>query len=257
MFDLFADIFTFRQNALVKADPRVKLLAALWAILLVLFSSGPSFPLVLFLVSVIALLLLRVPAKVVALRLLIPFGMVFVIMLLKLFMTRGEILFALPWSSFPLVATREGLLAGIMIGARVIASGGLIIFLGVTTPAHEVFRSLLWMKAPREWVEVALLMYRYIFVLIDTALNMATAQRLRLGYSGFRPSLRSVGSLSGMMILHAGDQALRTGEAMVLRGSDGSLPVGIIRPWTRTDGAVLLSLWGLLSGVYGVFQWVL
>ena len=45
MFDLFSDIFTYRENRLTAVDPRAKLVVALAAILLVLASGRPALPL--------------------------------------------------------------------------------------------------------------------------------------------------------------------------------------------------------------------
>lgn len=255
MPEIFSDIFTYRENALPRTDPRTRLIVALWAILLVVCSQGPWYPLAVFLFSMALISLLRVPVRLVAARLLVPMGIVLVIVLLKLFMTPGDPLFQVPFGQVSLTASREGLRSGLILGTRVSGAVSMIILLGVTTPAHEVFRALFWMKAPREWVEVAMLMYRYIFVLVETAANMATAQRLRLGYSGARESLRSLGVLSGSVVLRSAEQAVKTSEAMMLRGYQGSLPVSALPPFTRADVLATLSLCAFFAALFGVFEW--
>ena len=52
-----------------------------------------------------------------------------------------------------------------------------------------------------------------------------SAQKVRLGYSGLRRSLRSMGSLAGIVMLRSLDQAEKTHEAMVARGYRGFLPL--------------------------------
>jgi cobalt/nickel transport system permease protein len=255
MHEIFSDIFTYRENVLKRTDPRTRLIVALGAILLVVLSKGPWYPLAVLLFSVASLSLLRVPGRLVATRLLVPMGIVVVIVLLKLFMTAGHPLFQLGLGQVTLTASREGLRSGLVLGARVAGAVSMIILLGVTTPAHEVFRALFWMKAPREWVEVAMLMYRYIFVLVETAANMATAQRLRLGYRGARESLRSLGVLSGSVVLRSAEQAVKTSEAMMLRGYQGSLPVSPVRPFTRADVVAALSLCAFFGALFGVLEW--
>ena len=255
MPEIFSDIFTYRENALARTDPRTRLIVSLCAILLAVCSQGPWYPLAVFLFSMASLSLLRVPVRLVAARLLVPMGIVLVIVLLKLFMTAGDPLFQVPFGQVTLTASREGLRGGLILGTRVTGAVSMLILLGVTTPAHEVFRALFWMKAPREWVEVAMLMYRYIFVLVETAANMATAQRLRLGYSGARESLRSLGSLSGAVVLRSAEQAVKTSEAMMLRGYQGSLPVSAMPPFTRADVLATLSLCAFFAALFGVLEW--
>jgi cobalt/nickel transport system permease protein len=255
MPEIFSDIFTYRENALARTDPRTRLIVSLCAIVLVVCSKGTWYPLAVFLFSMALISLLRVPVRLVAARLLIPMGIVLVIVLLKLFMTVGDPLFQVSFGQMTLTASREGFRGGLILGARVAGAVSMIILLGVTTPAHEVFRALFWMKAPREWVEVAMLMYRYIFVLIETAANMATAQRLRLGYSGARESLRSLGVLSGSVVLRSAEQAVKTSEAMMLRGYQGSLPVSAMSPFTRADLVATVSLCAFFAALFGVLEW--
>jgi len=257
MFELFADIFTYRENALLKTDPRTKLIVSVWAIVLIICSKDILYPLSVFIFSMAFLTFLRIPARVIVGRMLVPLGIVLVIILLKLFMTPGEPLFTVSFLNITLNSSREGLLSGINIGARVIGSVSLIVLLGVTTPAHEVFRSLLWMKAPRDWVEVAMLMYRYIFVLIDTTINMAMAQKLRLGYSGMFRALRSLGVLSGVVVLRSVDQSVKTSEAMMLRGYNGSFPVSRLPLFTRSDFRITFLFCSFFAALFGVSEWML
>jgi cobalt/nickel transport system permease protein len=92
------------------------------------------------------------------------------------------------------------------------------------TPAHTFFSALRWFRVPQGWVEIALLMYRYTFALLDRAADVAAAQKVRLGYSGVGQSLSSMGRLAGIVLIHSFDQAGRTYEAMILRGYKGSVP---------------------------------
>lgn len=257
MFNLFNDIFTYNANATLKTDPRNKLIVSLWVIVLVVCSKGVIFPGAVFMVCLTLMMLLHIPARMIAGRLLVPLGIVMVIILLKLFMTPGDLLFTVSFAKITLAASQAGLLEGVILGTRVMGSCSMIIFLGVTTPAHDVFRSMLWMKAPREWVEVAMLMCRYIFVLIDTAINMLMAQKLRLGYSGMWRSLHSVGVLSGAVVLRSVDQAVKTSEAMILRGYNGAFPVSRLACYKRRDFTVTLLVCGFMMVFFGVFEWVL
>ena len=132
-------------------------------------------------------------------------------------------------------ATREGFLVGALAALRIFAATSVLVLLGMVAPAHALFRALLWFRVPRGLVEIGLLMYRFIFVLLDIAADMATAQTLRLGYLGAARSLRSAGSLAGAVLVKSIDQAARTSESMVLRGYTGSMPVGTLTPLPRRE----------------------
>lgn len=250
MFELFSDIFTYRENRLTEVDPRVKLVVALAAILLVLASGRPALPLLVAGAALGTMLALGFPLRVVMARLSLPVGMVCVVFALRLFTTPGEPLFALQAAGVALQATREGLRAGGLLALRVLAATSVLVLLGMVAPAHALFRALLWFRVPRGLVEVGLLMYRFVFVLLDIAADLATAQTLRLGYSGAARSLRSAGALAGAVLVKSLDQAARTSEAMVLRGYAGTLPVGALRPLPRGELRWMLALIAALGLAY-------
>lgn len=247
MFELFSDIFTYRENGLTEVDPRVKLVVALAAILPVIVSTRPGLPLLVALATLATLAALRFPPGVVAARLSIPLGMVVVVFALRLFTIPGEVLFTLDLAGSTVRATREGLAAGALAALRIFAATSVLVLLGMVAPAHELFRALHWFRIPAGLVEVGLLMYRFIFVLLDIAADMATAQTLRLGYHGAARSVRSVGSLAGAVLVKSLDQATRTSEAMVLRGYAGTMPVGALPPLPGRELRWMLGLTAALG----------
>jgi cobalt/nickel transport system permease protein len=257
MFDLFSDIFTHRENGLKRLDPRMKLFVVISTLITLILSKGSTYPLLILGVSLLGLLLVRIPIRFIALRLLMPAGIIFVLVALKLLLTRGEPLFHPALWGITLTITREGLTSGISMGARVAAAVTLLILFGSVTPAHSIFHALRWMRAPREWVELALLMYRYIFVLVETTSNMATAQRLRLSYHGARNSFRSAGVLCGAVLLQSIDQAVKAGEAMALRGHAGSVPLAPLKTFSRGQATVSAVACSSIIVVYGVCEWFL
>ena len=257
MIDLFSDIFTNQENALTKTDGRIKLMTTLFAVLLAILSENSVFPFALFLVSIVIVIVFKLPWKLVFARFLVPFGIVAILGVLQLFMTDGSAMFTLQLPGLVLTATREGFFNAIHIGARVLGAVGMVVVLGVTTPAHDVFRALLWMRVPRVWVETAMLMYRYVFVLLDAAMDMSTAQRLRLGYHGMFRSLKSAGTLTGAVILRSIDQSVKTSEAMSLRGYRGELPVGRLAPFVSTHVWIVLVVCGALFSLFAACNWSL
>ncbi len=134
-----------------------------------------------------------------------------------------------------LIATREGLLGGALIACRVLGAVGIVMVLCQTTPTQELFAALSWAKVPHTWIEIAALMYRYLYILLEQAACVVSAQRVRLGYCGLRRSFQSLGSLTGIVILRSLDQAEKSHEAMMARGYRGRLPLPRLPslPWRQ------------------------
>src|SRR5262245_25227567 len=149
MFDLLSDIFTYRENRLTGVDPRAVLAVAVVAILLVLASSGPLLPLLATAAALATSLALRIPARITAARVSLPFGMVCVVFVLRLFTTPGEPLVDLHVGGWALHATREGLRVGGMAAVRVLGAASVLVLLGMVAPAHALFRALHWFRLPR------------------------------------------------------------------------------------------------------------
>lgn len=254
MFDLFSDIFTYRDNALTRIDPRVKLIAALAALIAVVTAGRPVLPLGFAALTIATAAALRIPARLVALRLLAPLSTVAVLVVIQTFVTGTTPIAAFDIGGWTLTARAEGLRQGLLLGARVLGAVSVVLLLGITTPAHRIFQALRGFRVSRDWVEVAILMYRYIFVLLDRVGDLAAAQRLRLGYRTPRRSLASFNALAGATIVHSFEQARRTHDAMRLRGYAGEMPFGPLSALKDRDRVILLLL---LAGIaaFWLLEW--
>ena len=129
-----------------------------------------------------------------------------------------------------------------------------MLLLSACTPAYEVFHALRWFRVPKEWVETAILTYRYTFILLDLTSDIGAAQRLRLGYSRLDRSLASVSTLAGMVIIRAVDQALKTHEAMVLRGYRGQAVLGPMPALKALDLAMVTGIIAILACAFFLFE---
>ena len=249
MLELFADIFSYRENAGTRMDARVKLVLCLTALLGVILSTRPVLPLAVFFLCLGGMLALRTPPRLILVRLAAPLGLVGVLILLQAFLFgQNEIAsFSLLGIKFRVFA--EGVRRGLLLGSKVLGAGSAVLLFSVVTPAHRIFHALLWFRLPRGWVEIAMLMYRYIFSLLDDTADVASAQRVRLGYNGVRRSLSSIGSLAGAVSIRALDQAASTHEAMTLRGYRGMLPFG---PLPALRGLDLGIMAGSIATMVGV-----
>jgi cobalt/nickel transport system permease protein len=162
---------------------------------------------------------------VLAVRLAAPLGLALLVGVARAFLTGATPLAQIDLGPLHLVATREGAAAGLLIGCRVLASVAVVLAGCHDTSAEELFAALGWARVPRLWLEIAILMHRYVFVFLAEAECVLAAQRVRLGYAGTRAALRSLGSLAGIVILRCLEQAEKTYQAMRARGFDGTWPL--------------------------------
>jgi cobalt/nickel transport system permease protein len=250
MFELFSDIMACRTNALTRLDARVKLVSAFAMLAAIMFSTRLTLPLVLLGMCLAAMLALRLPLRLTLVRLAAPLLGVLVLMVLQAFTHGSRPLLSFTLCGCRLTATEEGGWRAVLMGSRVLGGVSVLVLLGAVTPAHQLFHALRWLGVPKTWVEVALLMYRYIFVLLDEAADVATAQRVRLGYAGLSRSLSSLGELSGTVIVRSLDQSVRTHEAMMLRGYRGSMPFGPLPALGRKERLLLLLAPLCMSGLF-------
>ena len=119
--------------------------------------------------------------------------------------------------------TAGGLWLGGRIFCKALGAVGCMYFLSLNTPVTDLTMALGKLHVPRLLVELMELIYRFIFVLAETASNIRTAQDSRLGYRGFRRSVSSLGTLSSMVFLRAWRKAERIYTALESRGYTGSL----------------------------------
>ena len=254
MLDFFPDTFSARDNRLSRIDSRVKLLLALELLLLVVVSQHIIFPLAVLAFCFCTLLALRVPWRMVLMRIAAPIGMVLVLVAVQSVLRGVTPLWVLNLGAWKIVVTKEGLHFGLLSGARVFGSVRVVVLLGMVTPIHQLFKAMRWMGVPQGWVEIAGLMYRYMFTVLLFAVDMTSAQRMRLGYEGVRRGMSSMQTMIGTVILRSMDQAINTHEAMTLRGYQGAVPFAPIPPMTLVQTGVIIGVSLFASGIWVVFE---
>jgi len=111
------------------------------------------------------------------------------------------------------------------IAMRSIASVSCLVFLAMTTPATDVVRGLRRIGLPSEVSDIALLVYRLLFLFADTASAMNSAQAARLGTVGARRRLNSLGLLLANLLPRAFARAHRMEVGLMARGWHGEMRV--------------------------------
>ena len=225
LFATFTNRVAVRDSPFWRMDARSKLTVALVAIACVLFSTRPLLPLMATVASLAtARTMGGLPLGFLVRQMVAPLGLATLLFVLHAFLCGTTPLLRISLVGFALAPTREGIAQGALLGARVLGAVSVMKALSMVTPAYEILNAFGWMRLPRAWVETAMLMARYVFPLLEQASTVAAAQRARLGYVGLRRSLSSAAALSGTVLIRSMDQAIRTREAMMLRGYRGLIP---------------------------------
>jgi cobalt/nickel transport system permease protein len=214
-----------RGNGLRETAPWLKLLLGVASILLCVSSPGPIAPLLVAAsMSAAILLLAKIPARFYARLLLIPVSFAVMGIIVILFVTGGgTVLIEVP--GLPLAVTTDGANLAILVLARVFGGMCSLYFIALTTPMTEVFDLLHRLRVPTVLIDLAMLTYRFIFILIDEAGEIYRSQVMRLGYGRFRESVNSLGMLAGALFIRTWESGEALVMAMDARCYDGVLAV--------------------------------
>ena len=120
---------------------------------------------------------------------------------------------------------KDGLMEGIRITSRIIGGVSLVVALGFATPFIEFMSALSWLRVPKVFIEIMMFAYRYLFMFLEDANTIYSAQKNRLGYSGIRKGMHSFGVLTGSLVLRGFEQSQKTADAMMQRGYTGDMPL--------------------------------
>ena len=166
----------------------------------------------------------------------IPF---ILIALPTVFTKPGVPLFELDLALFALTGTREGLDFFISVLLKSWTSVTAAVVLTATTPPLRLLEALRALRVPAILVSIVMLMYRYLFVLVEEAQSMMRARTARSaivryesgghGTDGRKPGgslmwrAKSAGSMAGSLFIRTLDRSERIYMAMVARGYDGTL----------------------------------
>ncbi len=209
--DRVAHLNRWRHRSLIEKA----MLALGMLILAVLLPPFPAAAVIAVIMTAAALLGARVPVSVWLACAAGPLG----------FLLSGAISLVVQIDANGLALAPGGLTAAAGLVARSVAALTCLLFLALTTPATDLVAGLRRCGLPAEIAEMALLTYRFLFLLADTAMSMDAAQAARLGHVGARRRLSSLGSLIANLLPRAIDRARRLEIGLAARGWEGEMRV--------------------------------
>lgn len=227
------DRHAYADTPVHRLDARAKVMATFIFILTVVsygkYAIAPLIPFVLFPLSMA--ILGFVPARLIIKRLLIasPF-----IVFIGLF---NPLLDRTPAMELGGVTITGGWISFISILLR----GFLCIFAAIvliaTTSFPRIIQALRSLGVPRALVVQLMLLYRYLFLLIEEAGRMSRAGKLRAGVS--KTSLSTAASMLSSLLVRTVDRGDSVWMAMKARGFEGELKTARREKWMPRDTAFL------------------
>jgi cobalt/nickel transport system permease protein len=125
-----------------------------------------------------------------------------------------------------------------------------LIFLAVTTPMTDLFMVMRRCRVPEPVLDLAMMIYRAIFLILDQFVQTYQAQKMRLGYSSFGESVRSLSTLCGSVFIGswlAGEDLVRAMDARCSTGKFAML--GRIQPVGARSLLAVLAFLALSAGI--------
>ena len=141
------------------------------------------------------------------------------------FLLIGVVSLALQFDGLHVGLAPHGLELAGRLAARALAGLTCLLFLALTTPATRLVSGLRSLGVPAEIAELALLIYRFLFLLTDTAEHMHAAQAARLGHVTYRRHMSSLGLLIANLMPRSLARARALEIGLAARGWRGELRV--------------------------------
>lgn len=156
-----------------------------------------------------------------------------------------------------ITGSRSSLLFGVQLILTALAAVSCLYFLSLNTTMTDILGILARLHCPAILVELMMLIYRFIFVLMDVASNITISQQSRLGNKDFKTSLSSFGKMAAVLFIRAMKRSGALYDAMESRGYDGRIRVlQEFHPAKAKEIAAICMYEVLLAGIVIGRVWV-
>jgi cobalt/nickel transport system permease protein len=214
-------------SELRKTNPMEKFIFSILTMILCISLNDIAYSIVvIFFMAAVTIFKGKIPAKSYGELILIP--LVFLIIgvvtiAINTIGTTKGVIFSFTVFNIKLGCTQDSLLMAAKIFFKALASVSCLYFLSLTTPIFEILTVLRKLKVPKLFVELMGLIYRFIFVLLDTANMIFISQNSRLGYSKVSTAYGSLGKLVTSLFVSSYKRSQDIYTAMESRCYDGEI----------------------------------
>jgi cobalt/nickel transport system permease protein len=162
---------------------------------------------------------LHIPFWTLVKRLLMPFSIAWLVFLSLIFTNGSHAMFIIHIGSISIPGYYEGLKLGFLILLRIMTAVTLGSLLSFSTPMIEILETLRLCKIPNTIIDLAAMMYRYVFILEETAHSMHRAQVSRMSdNTSWLSRAKDAGNVAGHVLIKSLDRSIKIYNAMLSRG---------------------------------------
>lgn len=243
------EYIAYNNKSLLRGlSPFTKFLLTIIYLSLNLFLKGHHF-IFFFFYTLLLLLISRIEFKYLSKPLFMASLTSLILFIAKLhFLKKGK-----PFIFFMLDFYPESFFDALTASLRIVSGVLLIIIFMSTTTIKEFLSLLRSFKVPIIFIEIFLIIFKYIFILNDEGVRIKNAQTVRLGYSGFRRKLESLGILFGMIVLRGLNKGSSMSEALMVRGYNGRLFYPGNFPLPKIYEYLIILIFGLFPVLVSLF----
>lgn len=153
----------------------------------------------------------------------------------------GTMLVSLPMAGAWVGVSQQGLKDAARLFLKALGSVACLYYLSLSTPLVDMLSTFKRIGVPKLLVEMMGLVYRFIFVLLETAETIFNSQNSRLGYASLGAGYRSFSGLASTLFIRAYKRSDELYTALEARGYDGELNV-LEKPYQRHWRGYFMSL---------------
>ena len=237
-----------RNSALQRLDGRVKTVFFLIGIIVSAVVTHWFLAAILWGSAIILFSLLHLPWRLLVQRLLIPFGIAWLVFLSVLFANGTHPLWVVLRKPFYLAVNSEGMGLGLLMLLRIMAAVTMASVLSFSTPMVEILETFRLLRLPSTIVDIAEMMFRYVFIINETSHSMRNAQLCRTTRRlSWMEQIRNTGNVAAYVISKSLDRSMKIYNAMLSRGfcEKSPVPVYFTAPIPSSDlfaGALLTAV---------------
>ncbi len=136
-----------------------------------------------------------------------------------------DLIWSLQLDQIGIYISRKGLEQAITILTRTVSLTSCMYFILLTIPWSETIRVLQKCGCPSLLCELLLLMYRFIFVLTQTASELLIAQKSRLGFRTYKTAIKSISLIIAQLLQRSIENYREISLGLAGRGFTGELKI--------------------------------
>lgn len=216
-------------NKLSKVHPGEKMMFSILTMLIGLMSGSVGIQMLLLLIMIVVTLYgAGIPWRVYLGLFIVPLSFIalgIVPIVFEVAKSGAGLIYSLGFLDLFIGLSKQGVPAALNIVSRSIMAVSCLYFLIFTTSMVDMMEQLRKVKIPNITIELMMLIYRFIFVLLEAAALIHHSQSARLGYSNVRSAFSSLARLSSMIFVRSIHNSRALGMSLASRGYSGDLRV--------------------------------